>query len=221
VLTLGPNHSGVRVEPSLIPPYPAITGLGLPARQPSARLNDSITIRGHHLNGNPVVARFTSARLSEPISVPVPLANVTERAVTLTIPNVPADWVSGPFTVELDVLLAGEPHARRSNGFGLAIAPRMTLPPASVVRNADDSVELTLGVSPRVRPGQIVTLSLGSREAIADALPAPADQLHFRFAELSPGQPPARLRVDGVDSWLIDRTGIPVFDPTQFITVPA
>ena len=41
VLTLGPNNQGVRVEPSLIPPFPAITGITLPAGQPSARTRPS------------------------------------------------------------------------------------------------------------------------------------------------------------------------------------
>ena len=64
-----------------------------------------------------------------------------------------------------------------------------------------------------------VIVARGGLATSLQTLPAPADQLHFRFAELPAGQPPARLRVDGVDSWLIDRTGIPVFDPTQFIRI--
>jgi hypothetical protein len=222
VLTLGPGHSGVRVEPSLIPPYPAITGVVLPAGQPSARLTDTIVVRGHHLNGTPVVARFTSARLADPILVPVPAASVAEGTVSVVVPNAPADWVAGAFTLELEVTLPGEANPRRTNGFGLAVAPTLALPPVSVTRDADDSVEVTLGVTPRVRPGQTVTLSLGSREAVAGALPAPADQLQFRFTGLAAGSHPARLRIDGVDSWLVDRTATPpVFDAGQFITVPA
>jgi hypothetical protein len=222
VLTLGVGHSGVTLEPALVPPYPAITGLTLPFGQPSVRLGDTIILRGHHLGGNPVVARFTNPRFEDPILVPVPAIAVSDRQIEVQIPNAAANWGAGPFTIELEVQLVGEPAPRRTNGFGLAIAPVMGLPPAAIARAPDDSVSIDLDVVPRVRPGQIVTLTVGSREAVADALPAPADQLHFRFETLPAGNQPARLRVDGVDSWLIDRTQRPpVFDPTQFIAVPA
>ncbi|WP_165357468.1 DUF4255 domain-containing protein [Sphingosinicella sp. CPCC 101087] len=220
VLTLGVGHTGVTLQPDLVPPYPAIAGLTLPLGQPSARLGDTIILRGHHLGGNPVVARFTNPRFEDPILVPA--AGVSDRQVEVEIPNDAANWGAGPFTIELDVQLAGEPAPRRTNGFGLAIAPVMDLPPMAIVRAPDGSVDVDLDVVPRVRPGQIVSLTIGSREAVTDALPAPADQLHFRFEALPAGSQPARLRIDGVDSWLIDRTQRPpVFEPAQFITVPA
>ena len=221
VLTLGPNNQGVRVEPSLIPPFPAITGITLPAGQPSARLNDPITILGHHLDGNPVTARFTNAQLTAPVVVAIPLGNVTANAVRVTISNLPLVWGAGPFTVELEVLRAGELVPRRTNSFGISIAPVMALPPAAIARAGDGSVTIDLQLQPRVRPGQVATLSVGGREAIANDIPSPADQLQFRFDTLPPGNQAARLRIDGVDSWLIDRTKTPpVFDPTQFIVVP-
>jgi hypothetical protein len=221
VLTLGPGNSGVDAEPNLIPPYPMITGIALPAGQPSARLGDAITVTGRHLDGAPVSARFSNIRFAAPIVVPVAAADISASAVRITIPNTPPAWGAGPFTVELDVKKPIEPNPRRTNGFGLSIAPRMTLPPIAIARAGDGSVTVDLGISPRVRPGQVVTLSIGSREATADALPAPADQLRFRFDTLPPGNQASRLRLDGVDSWLIDRTKTPpVFDPTQFIVVP-
>jgi hypothetical protein len=222
VLTLGAGNSGPDVEPNLLPPLPAIQGVILPAGQPSAQAGSAITVRGHHLDGNPVVARFSNPRLAAPILVNVPQAGVTATAVTLTIPNAPAAWGAGPFTIELNVLPAGEVNPRRTNGFGVQIAPTMTLPPATIARNADDSVSVDLAVAPVVRPGQIVSLAIGSREAMADPIAAPTQNLGFLFPELPAGNQPARLRVDGVDSWLIDRSvRPPVFDPAQFITVPA
>lgn len=222
VLTIGLDNRGVDVQPEMIPPYPAITGIELPDGQPSVRLGESITLRGHHLDGNSVVARFTSARLAAPITVPVAAADVTYNAVRVTIPNAPAAWVAGPFTLELDVQLPTDPSPRRTNGLGIAVAPRMTLPPVAMVRAPDQSVTIDLQTVPNVRPGQIVALTIGAREAIAVSLPAPGNQLRFRFETLPPGNQGARLRVDGVDSWLIDRLAVPpVFDPTQFIQVPA
>ena len=64
----------------------------------------------------------------------------------------------------------------------------------------------------------------GAVDCSADALLVPADQLRFRFDNAPPlpaGSQPSRLRIDGVDSWLIDRTQTPpVFDASQAITVP-
>lgn len=222
VLTIGPGNRGPDVEPSLVPPYPAIMGVILPVGQPSARLGTSITVRGHHLDGNPVVALFTNARLPAPIPVNVPPVDVTAAAVTVALPNAPAAWGAGPFTVELDVLLPGDLTPRRSNGFGVQIAPEMTLPPDAVARNADDSVSVSLTVAPAVRPGQFVSLAIGSRESQAAAVAAATQSLSFLFPDLPAGNQPARLRVDGVDSWLIDRTvRPPAFDAGQFIVVPA
>lgn len=222
VLTLGPDNRGVDVQPDLVPPYPGITAVILPAEQPSVRLGEAITLRGHHLDGNPVTARFTSARLAAPIVVPVAAADVAHDRVRVTIPNAPAAWCAGPFTVELDVQRAGEPSPRRTNGLGIAIAPRMTLPPAAMARAGDQSVTIDLQLVPNVRPGQFATLSIGGREATALDLAVAGNQLRFRFERLQPGSQAARLRIDGVDSWLIDRLAVPpVFDPTQFITVPA
>ncbi len=87
--------------------------------------------------------------------------------------------------------------------------PTLTLPPVAVTRAGDGRVTVDLGVGPRVRPGQVATLAIGSQEAVADAVLAPADQLRFRFDNAPPlaaGSQPSRLRIDGVDSWLIDRT---------------
>jgi hypothetical protein len=139
----------------------------------------------------------------------------------VTITNLPLVWGAGPFTVELEVLRAGEFVPRRTNSFGISIAPAMTLPPLGIARAGDGSVTIDLQIQPRVRPGQVATLSVGGNEAVANDIPVPADQLQFRFDTLPPGNQAARLRIDGVDSWLIDRTKTPpVFDPTQFMVVP-
>jgi hypothetical protein len=72
-----------------------------------------------------------------------------------------------------------------------------------------------------VRPEQRATLVLDGVEAVA--APRAADgPLVFTFPNsLAAGAHRARLRVDGVDSLLLDRTGpSPVFDASQQVTVP-
>jgi hypothetical protein len=59
-------------------------------------------------------------------------------------------------------------------------------------------------------------------EAVASPRAAASGPLVFVFPNsVTPGVHRLRLRVDGTDSVLLDRSGpVPVFDPTQQITVP-
>jgi hypothetical protein len=91
-------------------------------------------------------------------------------------------------------------------------------------------VRVTLGIRPRIRPGQQVELILGGTAALAPARTTLQAQATFEFPELAAGAYPLRLRVDGVESWLTQRELAPVgpdfeprppaFDPAQALTVP-
>ena len=71
-----------------------------------------------------------------------------------------------------------------------------------------------------MRPEQRATLLLGSQEVIADPHAAQTNTLAFQAAGIAPGDYFVRLRVDGVDSLLVDKTVTPpVFDPAQKVTV--
>jgi hypothetical protein len=74
-----------------------------------------------------------------------------------------------------------------------------------------------------VRLGQRATLALDGSTAEAAPRADAADPLVFVFPDSVPaGNRWVRLRVDGVDSPLVLRTGpAPVFDPSQRIGVPA
>jgi hypothetical protein len=74
-----------------------------------------------------------------------------------------------------------------------------------------------------VRPDQRAKLLLDTAEASALARANPSDPLVFEFPNsVTAGPHWVRLRVDGTDSVLLDRSGpTPVFDATQRITVPA
>jgi hypothetical protein len=82
---------------------------------------------------------------------------------------------------------------------------------------------VTLASRPQVRLEQRASLLLDDVEASAAPRAAAADPLVFIFPNtVAPGAHRLRLRVDGTDSVLLDRSGpVPGFDPTQRITVPA
>lgn len=225
VLSRGQNDTGPAVQPDLIPSVPTITYIEYPDRQLSARLNSTITIHGYNLGGNNIDVVFSHGRLSEPpqsISLVPVDANATQ--LTVQIPNFPADWAAGIYSMEVQVEHPGETYTRVTNQLPFVLAPIVTLPPnppASIVR-AGSEVTVVVGCGPEIRPSQPASLILGQHEAFANAHPAQVGALTFVFEGITAGHYPVRLRVDGAESWLIDKSAIPpVFDPAQSITVPA
>jgi hypothetical protein len=72
-----------------------------------------------------------------------------------------------------------------------------------------------------VRPEQRVVLLVGDIEVLARPHPTRTDTLTFVSRPIAPGEYFVRLRVDGVDSLLVDRSSTPpVFDPDQKVTIP-
>jgi hypothetical protein len=75
-------------------------------------------------------------------------------------------------------------------------------------------------VSPDVWPTQNPVLLLNDSEFTTAAITAKSGSLTFATTGLTAGTYWARLRVDGVDTLLVDRTKTPpVFDPTQKVSV--
>jgi hypothetical protein len=72
-----------------------------------------------------------------------------------------------------------------------------------------------------VQPGQRVSLILGSREELAEQPLVQGANVSFHFDGLAAGDYWVRLRIDGVDSLLVDRSDPKnlKFDPTQRLTI--
>jgi Pvc16 N-terminal domain len=218
VLTRGPADSGVTAQSNLIPPFPTIDQVTPPSNQPAAGLGDLIVFTGHDLAGAQVALQFTTTRLAAPITLPVD-AGATDTRMTLTVPNDPANWPAGMYTVEAVVSGSGVPD-RTSNEMPLAIAPRITSTLPMTVSRTQGNAQLNLTCSPEVRPEQRVALLLGSREILAESLSAQTGDLTFIVTGAVPGDFWIRLRVDGVDSQLVNyATTPPTFDATQKVTI--
>ena len=123
--------------------------------------------------------------------------------------------------------------ARETNAIPLVSAPApviaadaaLGLPAATVARGGvPPLVTVTLRSRPQVRPEQRARSCARYSMKRPPARPRtlPTDPLVFEFPDsLAAGSHWVRLRVDGADSVLLDRTGpAPVFDVTQQITVP-
>lgn len=213
------DDKGSMVQANLMPPFPMLSSVQLPNQQASARLGDVLTLDGFHLDGERVVVIFSNPRFPAPIEVS-PLPEGTATAIRVQLPDEPTNWVAGFYTVAVGVTRTGE-ASRTTNELSFSLAPRiLEIIPQQVARDANGEVILTLTCSPQVRPEQRVALLLGDREILASSHPTQTDRLEFRVTGATPGEYFVRLRVDGVDSLLVNRTVTPpVFDQNQRVTI--
>jgi len=217
-LTRGKGDSGVRSAASLIPPFPALESIDFPKSQTSALLNDLLVLNGHDLDGTNVGAVFNHPLWTAPVEIPVAAGpNATATQVKVTVPNDAVNWPAGIYTVQVLVQRAGDSYRRSSNEFPFALAPNMTVAPPSA--GAGDII-YTATCSPEIRPEQRASLLVGSREILADPITLQTNTLTFAATGMTAGVYSIRLRVDGVDSLLVDKTvKPPVFDPAKTVTV--
>lgn len=218
ILTRGANDRGVSAQGDLTPPLPTLYSIVPPNQNPSALLGDVLTIAGIHLDGTDVGVRFMHPLWAAPVEIAAP-ASATATSITVQIPNSPIDWPAGFYAVDVLVKRAGETFRRSTNQLTLSLAPTLTLTPLAAT--PPGTIAFTATVSPEVRIGQRATLMLGDQEVRADAFAAnvtQSDTLTFS-ATLSAGTYWVRLRVDGVDSPMIDRTSKPPVFSAQQVTV--
>jgi hypothetical protein len=237
VLSRGPvdpvthKDRGVVVQPSLLPPYPALVGLTPPAHPQAVRMGELLELSGRNLGGDTVAALFKHVRDGDQLELSAePGANANgfqvrmppdppAGPVTPGSPLDPASWRAGVYAVAAVIRNAGEPDVV-TNELPVALAP--TLTSIAAAPGGGGTVIVTTDVTPPVRGTQSARLLVGTIEVAPDALVAdPASTLTFTSPSLPSGAQWVRLRVDEVESVLIDRTVTPpVFDPTQRVTVP-
>jgi hypothetical protein len=226
---------GVRVHANLLPPLPTLFAAAPPAQQLAARLGEAITVSGVHLAGTGVRALLTHRLVTTPIEFAV-TPNASGTSFAFTLPNDAAAQVNLPaglWRLVVRLTPTGETTERETNAIGLQIAPAVVLAadaglglPAPVLTRGGTPprVSVRLAARPQVRLAQEARLIIGTQEAVARPRNAASDVLEFDFPNSLPaGAQRVRLRVDGVDSVLVLRSGpsAPSFDTTQVLTVPA
>lgn len=211
------REEGVTVVSGLLVPCPTLTGVVPPEDQPVARLGDTVRLPGHHLDGAGHAVVFAHARFDDVEGAVAP-DSVAADEVAVTIPvGAPADWPAGPYTVH--VTLTRDGKDRTTNTLALALAPTVDVP-GIVVNTVGSTTTLDVPVTPEVRPEQTASLVVGQREVTAEDHPVQTGTLTFVLEDAEPGTHFLRLRVDGVESVLVDRTvSPPEFDTTQQVTI--
>jgi hypothetical protein len=237
VLTRGPADSGVVSQAELVPPFPTLTAVVPPNNQASAKLADDLTLHGHHLDGSNIRVRFTNSR-SQRVLEASPLSGNTADQITVRLtnaqdpdapPNIPPRrrWAAGLYSVAALVQRPGETFRRTTNDLPFVLAPTIVKPvevsSGGQGGGSGGSGEITFKVTckPAVRPEQRVVLLVGDIEVPARPHPTQTDTLTFVTGPLAPGEYYVRLRVDGADSLLVNRSVTPpVFDTGQKVTIP-
>jgi hypothetical protein len=234
--TSRPNSpwSGPEVASSLVADSPQLDGLSIdepnptapPPRvaKPSARIGTGsvLTLTGSSLAGASVTARFTTAARPGVVLTLTPMAGATDTQVQLALPNMPAAWPAGFYSVALTISKPGDPD-RQSNALGFTLSPRITsITPNPAARDGAGIVTLTVGCVPDVLPEQRTSLLVGDVETLAPAH-GQVSSLTFVVSGVAASPPTrwVRLRVDGVDSLIVADYTItpPRFDPSQGIDV--
>jgi hypothetical protein len=241
VLSRGPRDPltfrdrGVVVNPDLLPPLPTLFTAETLVPQTGARLDDQVVISGVRLAGAGHVVRLSHRLFDQPFEIAPTAVAANGTSVTIQLPNdvaAQSALAAGQMAVSVRFTPTGEPDPRETNSIPLILAPApviaadvvLGLPAAIAVRGGvPPRVTITMAARPQVRLEQSAVLLLDTVEATALLRAAATDPLVFEFPNsLAAGPHWVRLRVDGTDSVLLDRSGpAPVFDVTQRITVPA
>jgi hypothetical protein len=215
VLARGPQDKGPTSQGNLVPPFPALYSATPPNQQVSVGLGQALTLAGNLLDGTNIGVLFGNASWAAPVEI-APDPGGTSTQLSVTIPNVPATWPAGLYTLAVLVQRPGETYRRSTNQISFSIAPSMTITPPSAPAG---TITFTVTCSPEVWPQQKVSLLVGDENIPAPPLGAPTTSLSF-IATLTKGDYYVRLRVDGVDSLLVNRSvSPPAFDQTQKVSI--
>lgn len=210
----------VSAIPGLAPPFPALSAIVPPPGASTATLGDTLTVEGSNL-GAVTGVRLVNGRLGVN-QVIAPVANVQPGSFQFTIPNPPlpppqpnpTDLPAGVYVLSAQVPSGTD--VLSTNGLALAIAPKIGAAWAPATIGAGSNVSVTVPCAPYVRTSQQASLIIGGQQGPADSFSTPTNSPSFTFATLEAtggNSVPVRLRVDGIDSPIIDVTvpGQPVF----------
>ena len=205
----------VAAQPNLLSPFPALIGADPPKGQPVACLGDTVTVQGSNLNGASSVLLVSQLRgIQQNVT---PLLSPGNSSFQFAVPNPslpppqpnPTDLPAGVYVVRAQIPSGSD--TLQTNGVPLAIAPKIDPSWAPGTLASGPNVTVSIPCAPYIRPSQQVSLLIGGQEAPADAFTTPTNSPSFTFQPLQPtAQPvPVRLRVDGLDSPIIDMTLTP------------
>ncbi len=215
------RERGVIVEPGLVPAVPMIESVVPPGGQPAARLGETINLTGHHLDGAGRMVLLTNDRFEIEERIPV-MATGGAALIQFSIPSAQAAdfpagvWRVGARMLRPDESRPGETIPCETNRLAMTLAPEITGLPMGVARDGAGAASFTINFRPALRAGQPVVLVLGQREFQPEPFAPAATSLNFVIEDAPVGKHLARLRIDGIESPIIDRSPLPDKPPVFF-----
>lgn len=223
---------GPIVRPNLLSTVPTVTSMQAGDGQPVMRLGGTVVVTGYNLDGGMPGAEV-SVRFTEPgtgvVMIMAPQAPAAPNRLVVRLPEIaavvsgnpaegtindPARWRIGAYFVDVEVSRA-DGRDMVSNALPLALAPAST--PSAVAVPPD--IEITMSCAPPIRPGQTLAILAGQQMRVLASPAAAADEATATFSGLVSGsEVPVRLRVDGIDSPVIDLSTTPPSLTT--VTIP-
>ena len=221
VLRRGPEDRGAVVPPDLTPPFPTLVAVMPPNQQPSVRLGETLTLSGFHLVGEPgdrIEVMAKHPRMSATADLELQ-GGPTATEIRARVPDDPDHLPAGTYALTVGYRKNAQIY-RTTNQLPFSLAPTLTLQKSA--KWVKGKVRLEVKCTPQVWQGQRASLLLNDREVIAARFKEEkADTLTFTFEDIPAGDYWLRLRVDGVESLLVNRAVTPPeFDATQRVTIP-
>lgn len=218
VLSRGQGDQGPVAPPSAAAPG-VLRSVAPADGQLSARLGGVIVLTGDELSGTSVSVRLTNQRRAAAVTVPVPPADVTDSSVQVNLPSDPAAFPAGIWTAQATISRAGQ-QDWVTNALPFSLAPTVTNFPLTVTRDNAGTATIALDCQPQVGPDQDCALLLGPTPITLAPRAAAQSTVTFIVPQATPGTYPARLRVDSVDSLLVNATVVPPeYDPSQVVEI--
>lgn len=205
------------IQAGMQSPVPTITTVIPDAGQPAATLGTKVTVQGVNLTGATGVV-LTNALRGIQQTIPCSV-DASGRVLTFTPPNtgLPTELAAGIY--DLSIPVPWMSATVNTNSLPFAIAPDISTwapPPLTAGPNT-----LTVPCTPFLQPGQEVSLIIGDQQASADPFTVATTSPSFTYANLksTSGAVPARMRVDGIDSPIINATSTPPTFSGPMVTV--
>jgi hypothetical protein len=201
---------------------PQLLSVSIPDQKPAAQLGDDLVFLGTKFDGTQVRLIFENDRLAAPVPFVIPDLDRSEGQIRFTLPNnnpAQTTWVAGVYRVTVEVQYANG-RLLISKTLSLLIAPRIT--PTNATFNIAGNGSATIGVivSPQVRKEQEMSLLIGGRVIPFTINPNSSGNVNVTASNVTVGDYHLRLRVDGIDSPIVDYSSSPLgYDDTVKVTL--
>jgi hypothetical protein len=175
-------------------------------KQIVVELDAAVTLEGFALDGTAREVVLTNERFEIEETLP---ASGNSIKLQFTIPAArAADFPAGIYRVRARVQKPGEPEPRVTNDLALVVAPTISGLPMNVAR-VGGKASFTLSFVPVCRRGQQARLLLGRGDFAPQPVTGDASSLSFDIPDAPVDNHLARLRIDGIDSPIIDTAASP------------